>query len=172
VNFPDWQDRMLRAVWRHGEDLSEEVRAWMSELYEEFGEIPETEFCELWTERTFSMARSAFEAVSRSAEEDTGKRTTGEELDYIDYLRDPELGPVGVVRIKSTEVSTPDRAEVLGVMAEGLQEFIMSHHHTVWPVCDEHGRGLHVGYSHETAVWECKGGATGGHTARVIDPAA
>lgn len=171
MNFPDWQDRMLRAVWRHGENLPEEVRAWISELYEESGEIPETEFCELWTERTFSMARSAFEVVSRSTEEDTGKRVTGEEFDYINYLRDPELGPIGVVRIKSTEVSTPDWVEVLGAMTEGVQEFVMSHYGMVWPVCIEHGRGLHVGYSHETAVWECKGGIAGGHTVRAIDPA-
>lgn len=167
--FSDWQDRMLRAVWRHGENLPEAVLAWMSELYDEFGEMSESEFCESWTARTFSMARSAFELISRSVEEEAGKSVAGEELCYIDYLRDPELGPVGVVRIKSTEVSTPDWGEILGAMAEGVQEFIMSHYCVVWPVCGDHDRGLHVDYFHDAAVWKCKGGAAGGHVVRAID---
>lgn len=170
-NISDWQDRMLRAVWRHGENLSPEVLAWMSELHDEFGEIPDREFCELWTARTFSMARSAFELIERSVEEETGKGVTGEDFCYLNYLRDPELGPVGVVRVKSMEVSTPDREEVLGAVAEGVQEFVMGHYHMVWPVCGQHGRGLHVGYFHETAVWKCMGGTADGHVARAIDPA-
>ncbi|KMS79006.1 hypothetical protein ACH49_13860 [Streptomyces leeuwenhoekii] len=171
ANFSDWQDRMLRAVWRQGENLPEEVLVWMSELYDEFGDMPESEFCELWTARTFCMARAAFEVIGRSAEEETGKEVTGEEFCYIDYSRDPEQGPVGVVRIKSVEVSTPDRAEVAGAVAEGLQEFIMSHYRVVWPVCGRHGHGLHVGYARESAVWKCEGGDGGGHVVRAIDPA-
>ncbi|MFD3590634.1 hypothetical protein [Streptomyces sp. NPDC058683] len=170
-NFSDWQDRMLRAVWRHGEQLPEGVLTWMSELYGELGEISQTEFCESWTARTFSTARSAFEVVVRSAEEETGKAATGDEFCYIDYLRDPDLGPVGVVRIKSAEVSTPDWVEVLGAVAEGVQEFVMSHHRVAWPICGDHGRGLHVGYFHETAVWKCTGGTAEGHVVRAIDPA-
>ncbi|GAA3127777.1 hypothetical protein [Streptomyces echinatus] len=80
------------------------------------------------------MARSAFETVTRSAEQDTGKAVTGEDFCYTDYVRDPDLGPVGVVHIKSAEVSTPDSAEVLGAVAEGVQEFVMSHHRVTWPV--------------------------------------
>ncbi|MEU3612806.1 hypothetical protein ABZ725_10915 [Streptomyces sp. NPDC006872] len=170
-NFSDWQDRMLRAVWRHGENIPEEVLAWMSELHGKSGEIPEMEFRELWTARTFSMARTAFEVIRRSAEGETGKKVTGEEFSYIDYLHDPELGPVGTVRIKSAEVSTPDWGDVLGVMAEGVQEFIMSHYQMVWPVCDHHGRGLHTDYFHETAVWKCTAGISDGHVVRAIDPA-
>ncbi|MEU4653840.1 hypothetical protein AB0G32_07845 [Streptomyces sp. NPDC023723] len=170
-NFSDWQNRMLRAVWRHGEPLPETVTAWMSELYGGYGEMPEAKFCESWTARTFSMSRSALEVVSRSVEEDTGKAVTGDEVCYVDYLRDPDLGPVGVVRIKSAEVSMPDWAEVLGAVAEGVQEFVMSHHRVAWPVCDQHGRGLHVTYFHETAVCECTGGTAGGHVVRAIDPA-
>lgn len=117
-NISDWQDRMLRAIWRHGENLSQEVLAWMAELHDEFGEIPDREFSELWTARTFSMARSAFELIEKSVKEETGKEVTGESFCYLDYLREPELGPVGVVRIKSMEVSTPDGAEVLGAVAE------------------------------------------------------
>ncbi|MFJ1732903.1 hypothetical protein [Streptomyces sp. NPDC088254] len=168
--FSDWQDRMLRAVWLHGEQLPEEVLTWMAELYGERGEIPESEFCESWTARTFSMARSAFETVTKSAEQDTGKAATGD-FCYIDYVRDPDLGPVGVVHIKSAEVSTPDSTEVLGAVAEGVQEFVMSHHRVTWPVRSEHDRGLHVGYFHETAVWKCTGGTTDGHVVRAIDPA-
>ncbi|MFE7514227.1 hypothetical protein ACFU8I_23815 [Streptomyces sp. NPDC057540] len=171
-NLPDWQDRMLRAVWRHGEQLPEEVLTWMAELYRERGEIPESEFCDSWTERTFSMARSAFETVTGSVEQDTGKATTGDDYDYISYTRDPEQDPVGVVRIKSAEVSTPDAAEVLCAVAEGVQEFVMSHHRVTWPVCGEHGRGLHVDHVHETPVWTCTGGSTDGHVVRAIDPAA
>ncbi|MEU3185137.1 hypothetical protein ABZ707_13185 [Streptomyces sp. NPDC006923] len=170
-NFSDWQDRMLRAVRRQEESASEEVLAWMSDLYDEFGEMPERGFCEFWTLRTFAMARTAFEMIGRSVEEETGKGVTGQEFCYIDYLRDPDLGPVGVVRVKSMEVSTPDWGEVLGVMAEGVQEFVMSHYRLVWPVCGDHDCGLHVGYIHETAVWRCKGGITGGHVERAIDPA-
>ncbi|MFQ6148159.1 hypothetical protein ACLMNJ_34700 [Streptomyces seoulensis] len=170
-NFSDWQDRMLRAVWRHGEQLPEEVLTWMAELYDEHGEVPEPEFCDLWTTRTFALARSAFETVTRSAEQDTGKAATGDDFRYIDYVRDPDLGPVGVVHIKSAEVSTPDSAEVLGAVAEGVQEFVMSHHRVTWPVCGEHDRGLHVGYFHETAVWKCTGGIAKGHVVRAIDPA-
>ncbi|MFE9765976.1 hypothetical protein ACFYPC_15860 [Streptomyces sp. NPDC005808] len=143
----------------------------MSELYGEFGGIPEREFCELWTERTFSLARSAFRLVSASVEGEIGKRVDGEEFCYIDYFRDPEFGPVGVVRIKSTEVSTPDWTDVLGVMAEGVQEFVMGHYRMVWPVCGQHGLGLHVGYLQEAAVWKCKGEGSGGHVVRAIDSA-
>ncbi|MFF9280808.1 hypothetical protein [Streptomyces griseosporeus] len=170
-NFSDWQDRMLRAVWRHGEHLPEEVLTWMHELYDERGEIPEPEFCDLWTDRTFSMARSAFETVTSSAEQATGKPATGDDFSYIDYTRDPALGPVGVVHIKSSEVSTPDPAEVLAAVAEGVQEFIMTHHQVPWPVCDEHDRGLHVAYFHETVVWKCTGGPGDGHVVRAIAPA-
>lgn len=170
-NSSDWQDRMLRAVWRHGEQLPGEVLTWMAELYGERGEIPESEFCESWTARTFSMARSAFETVTKSAEQDTGKTATGDEFCYIEYVRDPDLGPVGVVHIKSAEVSTPDSAGALGAVAEGVQEFVMSHHRVTWPVCGEHGRGLHVGYFHETAVWKCAGATTDGHVVSAIDPA-
>ncbi|WP_371548687.1 hypothetical protein [Streptomyces sp. NBC_00554] len=169
-NFSDWQDRMLRAVWRHGENLSEEVVAWMVELYDEFGEISEDEFCELWTMRTFSMARSAFEVIQMSAFDEIGKRIAGEEFCYINYFRDPEFGPVGVVRFKSVEVSTPDLVEVLGVVAEGVQEFVMNYYVTVWPVCGRHAFGLHVDYFHEAAVWKCNGGVTGGHVVRAVDP--
>ncbi|MES9506919.1 hypothetical protein ABWJ92_10985 [Streptomyces sp. NPDC000609] len=144
----------------------------MSELYGELGEISEPEFCESWTARTFCMARSAFEVVARSAVEETGKAATGDEFCYIEYLRDPDLGPVGVVRIKSAEVSTPDWVEVLGAVAEGVQEFMMSHHRVVWPICGDHSLGLHAGYFHETAVWKCTGGTAEGHVVRVIDPAA
>ncbi|MFE2260634.1 hypothetical protein [Streptomyces griseosporeus] len=170
-NFSDWQDRMLRAVWRHGDQLPEEVLTWMAALYDEHGEVPESEFCELWTTRTFTLARSAFETVTRSAEQDTGKPATGDDFSYIDYARDPDLGPVGVVHIKSAEVSTPDPAEVLGAVAEGVQEFIMSHYRVTWPVCPEHDRGLHVAYARETAVWRCAGGTGDGHVVRAIDPA-
>ena len=45
------------------------------------------------------------------------------------------------------------------------------HHRVTWPVCGEHGRGLHVGYFHETAVWKCAGGTTDGHVVSAIDPA-
>ncbi|MFI0539050.1 hypothetical protein ACH3VS_09230 [Streptomyces sp. WSLK1-3] len=167
--FPEWQGRMLRAVWWDGEQLPQEVVTWMSELYGELGGIPEDEFCASWTARTFSMARSAFEVVVRAAERETGKAATGDEFCYLDYVRDPDLGPVGVVRIKSSEVSTPDRAGVLGAVADGVQEFMMSHHRVTWPVCGDHGRGLHVGYVHETAVWNCAGGAAEGHVVRAID---
>lgn len=39
------------------------------------------------------MARAAFQVIKKSAEEGTGKKTTGEEYCYIDYARDPEIGP-------------------------------------------------------------------------------
>ncbi|MEH0419383.1 hypothetical protein [Streptomyces sp. B21-083] len=169
-NFLDWRNRMLQAVWRQGDPISEEVLAWMSELYDEFEKMPETEFCELWTTRTFSMARTAFEVIEKSVFDETGKRVAGEEFDYINYFRDPEFGPVGVVRFKSTEVSTPDWAEVLGVVAEGVQEFVMDYYATVWPVCGRHTFGLHVDYLHEAAVWKCNGGPAGGHVVRAVDP--
>ncbi|WP_158677732.1 hypothetical protein [Streptomyces sp. SPB074] len=171
ANFADWRDRMLRAVWRQGDDLPEEVSDWMSELYEEIGAISEENFCELWTSRTFSMARAAFQVVKDSAEEETRKKITGEEYCYIDYMIDPETGPVGVVRIKSEEVSTPDWEEILGTMAEGVQEFIMSHYRIVWPICETHRSGLHVGYFHGLSVWNCREGATGGHVVKAINPA-
>ncbi|WP_328484192.1 hypothetical protein OHS71_39940 [Streptomyces sp. NBC_00377] len=168
-NFPDWRDRMLQAVWRQGESVPEEVLTWMSEVHAEFGEIPEGEFCELWTERTFSMARSAFEVIEKSVFDGTGKRVTGGEFDYVKYYRDPDFGPVGVVRFKSTEVSTPDWAEVLGVVAEGVQEFVMDYYSTVWPVCSLHAFGLHVDYVHDTAVWKCSGGPAGGHVVGALN---
>ncbi|MFF9839228.1 hypothetical protein [Streptomyces sp. NPDC013740] len=170
-NYSDWQDRMLRAVWRHGEQLSEEVLTWMAELYGERGAIPEAEFCDSWTARTFSMARSAFETVSKSVNQDIGKATTGDDFTYLTYVRDPEMGPIGVVHIKSAEVSTPDPADVLCAMAEGVQEFVMTHYLVTWPVCGEHRRGLHVDYVHETPVWTCTGGTKDGHVVRAIDPA-
>ncbi|MEU8763713.1 hypothetical protein [Streptomyces sp. NPDC048659] len=170
-NFLEWQDRMLRAVWRDGDRIPEEVSTWMGELYDERGGIPESEFRDSWTSRTFSMAWSAFKLVRESAEQDAGRATTGDDFSYIDYIRDPEMGPVGVVRIKSAEVSTPEWAEVLCAVAEGVQEFVMSHHRVTWPVCGEHGRGLHVDYLFDTAVWRCAGGATDGHVVRAIDPA-
>jgi hypothetical protein len=169
-NFPDWRDRMLQAVWRQGESFPEEVLAWMSEVHDECGEISEDEFCELWTTRTFSMARSAFEVIEKSVFDETGKKVTGGEFDYVNYFRDPDFGPVGVVRFKSTEVSTPDWAEVLGVVAEGVQEFVMDYYVTVWPVCSRHEFGLHVEYFHEAAVWKCNGGQEGGHVVRAIVP--
>ncbi|MFF5563742.1 hypothetical protein ACFY7Z_16830 [Streptomyces sp. NPDC012623] len=162
---------MLRAVWRQEEGTPEAVLKWMSDMYGESGEVAEMEFCELWTARTFSMAKTAFEMIGRSVEEETGKEVAGKEFCYIDYLRDSDLGPVGVVRVKSMEVSTPDWGEVLGVMAEGMQEFVMSHYRVVWPVCADHKCGLHVGFFHETAVWTCKAGITSGHVVRAIDPA-
>ncbi|WP_406498472.1 hypothetical protein OG936_28360 [Streptomyces sp. NBC_00846] len=168
-NFLDWRDRMLQAVWRQGESMPEEVLAWMSEVHDEFGEISGEEFCELWTTRTFSMARSAFEVIQKSVLDETGKRVVGEEFSYVNYFRDPEFGPVGVVRFKSAEVSTPDWAEVLGVVAEGVQEFVMDYYVTVWPVCGRHSFGLHVDYFRETAVWKCNGGPAGGHVVRALD---
>ncbi|MFI0165379.1 hypothetical protein [Streptomyces sp. NPDC017095] len=169
-NFLDWRDRMLQAVWRQNDSLPEQVLAWMSEVYEESGEISGAEFCELWTTRTFSLARSAFEVIRKSVLDDTGKRIVGDEFSYVNYFRDPESGPVGVVRFKSAEVSTPDRTEVLGVVAEGVQEFVMDYYATVWPVCDRHSFGLHVDYLHETAVWKCHAGPAGGHLVRALDP--
>ncbi|MFD9874587.1 hypothetical protein [[Kitasatospora] papulosa] len=172
ANFADWQDRMLRAAWRHGDDLPVEVLEWISELYGEVGEISEEVFCELWTARTFSMARAAFQVIKKSVEGEIGKKVTGEEYCYIDYVRDPDIGPVGVVRIKSVEVSTPDWEEILGTMAEGVQEFVMSHYRIVWPVCENHRKGLHVGYFRGISVWRCREGRAGGHVVRAIDPAA
>ncbi|MFD9319710.1 hypothetical protein ACFWDQ_18840 [Streptomyces sp. NPDC060053] len=169
-NFLDWRNRMLQAVWRQGEPISEEVLAWMSEVHDEFGEISGDEFCELWTTRTFSMARSAFEVIQKSVFDETGKRVAGEEFCYVDYSRNLESGPVGVVRFKSAEVSTPDWAEVLGVVAEGVQEFVMDYYVTVWPACSRHSFGLHVDYFDETAVWKCNGGPEGGHVVRALDP--
>ncbi|WP_157880719.1 hypothetical protein [Streptomyces sp. Root1310] len=169
-NFLDWRNRMIHAVWRQEESLSEEVLAWMSKTYDEFGEISEVEFLELWTMRTFSMARSAFEVIQESVLDETGKSVAGEEFCYVNYLRDPEFGPVGVVRFKSVEVSTPDWAEVLGVVTEGVQEFVMDYYVMVWPVCGLHAFGLHVDYFRETAVWKCNGGLAGGHVIRAIDP--
>ncbi|MFD4562152.1 hypothetical protein ACFWP5_48975 [Streptomyces sp. NPDC058469] len=142
----------------------------MFEVYDEHGEIPGGEFCELWTMRTFSMARSAFEVIAKSVFDETGKKVVGEEFGYVNYFRDPEFGPVGVVRFKSGEVSTPDWAEVLGVVAEGVQEFVMDYYVTVWPVCDRHDFGMHVDYFQETAVWKCNGGLAGGHVVRAVDP--
>ncbi|MET8169541.1 hypothetical protein ABZT34_35775 [Streptomyces sp. NPDC005329] len=152
--------------------MSEEVLTWMSEVHDEFGEISGEEFCELWTTRTFSMARSALEVIQKSVFDDTGKRVAGEEFCYVNYFRDPEFGPVGVVRFKSAEVSTPDRVEVLGVVAEGVQEFVMDYYVTVWPACSRHSFGLHVDYFDETAVWKCNGGPEGGHVVRALDPSA
>ncbi|MFJ9245379.1 hypothetical protein [Streptomyces sp. NPDC101776] len=169
-DFPDWRNRMLRAVWRQDEDLPEEVLAWMSETYDEFGELPEGEFCELWTTRTFSMARSAFEVIRNSVFDDTEKRIAGEEFCYVNYFRDPDFGPVGVVRFNSVEVSTPDWAEVLGTVAEGVQEFVMDYYVMVWPVCSRHSLGMHVDYFQDTAVWKCGGGLEDGHVARAVDP--
>ena len=169
-NFLDWRNRMLQAVWRQEDSLSEEVLAWTSEVYGEFGEISEGEFCELWTTRTFFMTRSAFEVIEKSVFDEIGKRISGEEFCYVNYFRDPEFGPVGVVRFKSVEVSTPDWAEVLGVVAEGVQEFIMDYYATVWPACSRHDFGLHVYYFQEAAVWKCNGGPAGGHVVRPADP--
>ncbi|MFI6245399.1 hypothetical protein [Streptomyces sp. NPDC051016] len=169
-NFLDWRNRMLQAVWRQGDLIPEEVLAWMSDVYDELGEIPGDEFCDLWTARTFSMARSAFEVIGKSVFDETRKRIFGEDLCYVNYFRDPDFGPVGVVRFKSAEVSTPDWAEVLGVVAEGVQEFVMDYYMTVWPVCDLHDFGLHVDYFQETAVWKCNGGLDGGHVVRTVDP--
>ncbi|MFJ9022750.1 hypothetical protein ACIRPU_22675 [Streptomyces sp. NPDC102259] len=152
--------------------MSEEVLTWMSEVHDEFGEISGDEFCELWTTRTFSMARSALEVIQKSVFDETGKRVDGEEFCYVNYFRDPEFGPAGVVRFKSAEVSTPDWAEVLGVVAEGVQEFVMDYYATVWPACGRHSFGLHVDYFDETAVWKCNGGPEGGHVVRALDPSA
>jgi hypothetical protein len=169
-NVLGWRNRMLQAVWRQDDSLPEEVLAWMSEVYDELGEIPEEEFCDLWTTRTFSMAKSAFDVVQKSVFDETGKRVAGGGFCYVNYFRDPEFGPVGVVRFKSVEVSTPDWAEVLGVVAEGVQEFVMDYYLTVWPVCGIHTFGLHVDYVHEAAVWKCKGGLAGGHVLKAVDP--
>lgn len=170
-NFLDWRNRMLQAVWRYEDPMPEEVLTWMSDVYDELGEIPGGEFCELWTARTFSMARSAFKVIEKSVLGETGKSVTGEEFCYINYFRDPDFGPVGEVRFKSVRVSTPDWGEVLGVMAEGVQEFVMDYYFTVWPVCSSHAFGLHVDYFHETPVWKCNGGPADGHVVKAIDPA-
>ncbi|MFF9484639.1 hypothetical protein [Streptomyces sp. NPDC014676] len=169
-NFLDWRNRMLRSVWRQEESNSEEVLAWAAEVYGEFGGISADEFCELWTERTFSMSRAAFEMIQKSVFDETGKRVAGDDFCYVNYLRDPEFGPVGVVRFKSGEVSAPDWAEVLGVVAEGVQEFVMDYYSTVWPVCRRHTFGLHLDYVHDVPVWRCRGGAEGGHVVRAVDP--
>jgi hypothetical protein len=48
-----------------------------------------------------------------------------------------------------------------------VQDEIMERDFEAWPVCDQHGFGLHLGEAEQRAVWWCQ---PGNHAVRVIYP--
>jgi hypothetical protein len=54
----------------------------------------------------------------------------------------------------------------LADIADAVQDIVMEHIWGVWPVCPEHGLGVHAALVEGTAVWQCAGAGT--HTAAAI----
>ncbi|GAB2490139.1 hypothetical protein GCM10027187_66290 [Streptosporangium sandarakinum] len=48
----------------------------------------------------------------------------------------------------------------LAAVADAVQEVVMEMAWTVWPVCPEHDRGLHVAWERGRAVWRCTAGGS------------
>ncbi|MFJ4691386.1 hypothetical protein [Streptomyces sp. NPDC088766] len=61
--------------------------------------------------------------------------------------------------------SDPDTA--LAEVAEAAQETVLECLWQVWPVCGEHGLGMHAGQEDGRAVWRCAGGVAPGGPAHV-----
>ena len=79
------------------------------------------------------------------------------------YLRDTFAGFRGSFSYAGgvSPSDVRDRASALFAVADNVQDAVMGALMTVWPVCQQHGLGVHPDERNSRAVWWCSGGGLG-----------
>ncbi|MGW2396635.1 hypothetical protein ACWCYY_08805 [Kitasatospora sp. NPDC001664] len=137
--------------------LSDDALAWLRAVRDAHGEVAPPYLPELMLERRAALAETALAALRAAAERDLGLR--------LDGLR-PEVeaecdfDPIGSVGLFGEQVRALGLEEAKVTVADAVQTFVAHVHLRVWPVCRDHGAGLHPGLTDRRAVWCCR---VGGH---------
>ncbi|MFF3214176.1 hypothetical protein ACFYYB_26315 [Streptomyces sp. NPDC002886] len=125
---------------------------WIRDVYRDHGELPADRFAQIAFERKLRLVLDAFPAVAASAERDTGLRV---ELRPDATHPSPDF-PAGTVMVAELAIQSFEPAGVRAEVADAVQTYLADRYGRLWPLCQEHDRGLHAVTYENEALWWCR----------------
>ncbi|MFE7215428.1 hypothetical protein ACFU93_37020 [Streptomyces sp. NPDC057611] len=165
--FAAWHACVARQLdaGRSAADLQDdEYRSWAYEVYCQHGEIPEAAFADHLHLRQLRLSERALKCLA-----DRDLRSGGPGEAPEPYAESPgEQFPTGLVNVGDERIGSFLWQEIVADVGRGGQAHVAEARGKLWPVCPEHGRGLHAAATGGRAGWWCL--ATDHLVAWVLDP--
>ncbi|WP_229068851.1 hypothetical protein [Actinoplanes sp. DH11] len=133
-----------------------EFLEWITSVYAGNGAMPVEWINPLVYAHRVELAGRALRSITRQAETDLGP------LPGLELVTTPpdDQEPTGVVRAGGYggRITGMSFAEVAVMVADNVQDWIGHDRNRIWPVCPEHGRGLHPVSEGGVPFWLCEAG--------------
>lgn len=154
-HFRDWVRMLDRSLALELEAALEkdDVREFLRSAFESNGAMSAAYFVPLLTERRRALAQHAVDSLAAAAHRQTGQQVTVPVPVRVDAPTAYE--PAGRVRVGDEPVHGIDTPEIVVEAAEGFQCLLADRDRVVWPLCPDHGSGLHPSRSGSASVWFC-----------------
>lgn len=162
--FLDWAHEVCERLWLEpGEDRTpDDFLGFLRRAYADNGALPAELLAPLVQERRTAEAGRFLARLAGPV-----RRETGFDLGDILLSEPPdEFQPTGTTQIGNITVLGVRTPDIACETAEGVQDYLMSRHRTVWPQCPAHRLGYHPVLTGTAPEWECSGG--GGHRVPVF----
>ncbi|MFJ6699493.1 hypothetical protein ACIQM4_25950 [Streptomyces sp. NPDC091272] len=155
AHFKNWVRLLDRSL---GLDLEaelekEEVRGFLRSAFESNGAMPPPYFVPLLMERRRALAQHTVDTLAA-----TVRRQTGRQIPVPVPVRvnaPTPYEPTGEVRVGDEPVHGVDAPAIVVEAAEGFQCLLADRDRLIWPLCPDHGSGLHPSRTGPAAVWFC-----------------
>jgi hypothetical protein len=126
------------------------------------GEVPPECLAPMVQERRIGMAKRYMRHFVGQARRDTGIAVE----EVMSSSPPDDLEPTGSIRVGNNAIRGAGEPDIARETAEAVQDYVMSRHRTVWPVCPTHHLGYHPVLTGGTPEWEC---AAGRHRVAMLD---
>ncbi|MET9468000.1 hypothetical protein ABZY44_24970 [Streptomyces sp. NPDC006544] len=125
---------------------------WIRDVYRDHGELPADRFAQIAFERKLRFVLEAFPEVAAASARDTGLR-----VDIRPDVTHPSTDfPAGIVIVAELAIQSFDPAGVRAEVADAVQTYLADRYGRLWPLCQEHDRGMHAVTYESEALWWCR----------------
>ncbi|MEV6734217.1 hypothetical protein [Streptomyces sp. NPDC051364] len=125
---------------------------WIRDVYHEHGDLPAHRFARIAFERKARSVLDVLLPLTGSIERETDLR-----IDTRPEFIHPSTDfPGGIVTVAGSAIQSFDPVGVLAEVADAIQTYLADRYGRLWPLCPEHGTGLHAITHEGEALWWCK----------------
>ncbi|MFH9663459.1 hypothetical protein ACH4NF_34930 [Streptomyces sp. NPDC017248] len=142
----------------------DEYRSWAYTVFSRNGELPPAAFGALLHARRVRLTERALDLLAEHDARDAGPVEIPRP-----WVEDPgEAFPLGMATVGGELVDSFTWQGIVICVARGVQAYVAEAREELWPVCPDHGRGLHAAPAQGRAAWWCL--ATDHVVAWILDP--
>ncbi|MFE7756585.1 hypothetical protein [Streptomyces sp. NPDC057418] len=151
--FRDWVRLLDRTLDLELEAAlgNDDVRGFLWSAFENNGAMPPAYFVPLLIERRRALAQHAVDSLAATVHQQTGRPVTVP----VQVNAPTAYEPTGQVWVGDEPVHGIDAPAIAVEAAEGFQCLLADRDRLIWPLCPDHGSGLHPFRLGPAAMWFC-----------------